>query len=249
MKMSSECPDAASESNRYYCQMLRAERVGSDEEICSICPTLREKLTSFPRVGEALVFAAEAHGGQTRKGTDIPYLIHLIRTWEYVSRMTDAEDELVAALLHDVIEDTPVTFGELEAGFGRAVAELVADESEHKRREYPAGATWQIRKQETVERLRRWLGQEGKRAAMHVAFGDKLANLYSLMYEYRRIGDHIWKKFNQRDKSMHAWYYGEMGEIFADYFAGGVEAPMVAEYQVYYGEVFGEYVGSKVSYF
>lgn len=241
MKISPECPAVPGSSERYFCHMLKAERSGRDEEICSICPKLQCESARNQSLGKALVFAAEAHRGQMRKGTDIPYLIHLIRTWDYVRRMTEDEEELVAALLHDVLEDTTVSAGEIRVAFGERVEELVTGESEYKREEYPAGQTWKIRKEETVGRLRDALGRESQRAAMHIALGDKLANLYSMAYEYRQRGEHLWKKFNQKEKSMHAWYYGEMGIIFADYFWQQPEYHLVEEYQMYYKEVFGEY--------
>lgn len=241
MKISPECPAVPGSSDHYFCHMLEAERSGRDEEICSICPGLAGESARNRVLEKALTFAAEAHRGQMRKGTDIPYLIHLIRTWDYVRRMTEDEDELAAALLHDVLEDTAVTAHELEDAFGSRVAGLVAGESEYKREEYPAGVTWRIRKEETVERLRCALGKEDQRAAMHIALGDKLANLYSMAYEYRQRGENLWKKFNQKEKSMHAWYYGEMGIVFAAYFLHQQEYPLVEEYQMYYKEVFGEY--------
>ncbi len=241
MKMSPECPAVVRPSENYFCWMLQAERAGGDEEICSICPELRRRLAELPGLDRALKFAAEAHGTQTRKGTDIPYLIHLIRTWDYVRRMTGDPEEQAAALLHDVLEDTPVTFDQLCRAFGSRIAALVAGESECKRKGSPAGETWMIRKQETIHPLRDRLGNEGDRAAMHIALGDKLANLYSMAYEYRDSGECLWEKFNQKDKSMHGWYYGEMGRVFADYFQGSREYGMVEEYQVYYREVFGQY--------
>lgn len=241
MKISPECPAVPGSSERYFCHMLKAERSGRDEEICSICPKLQCEAARNQSLGKALAFAAQAHQGQMRKGTDIPYLIHLIRTWDYVRRMTEDEEELVAALLHDVLEDTTVSAGEIRDAFGERVEELVTGESEYKREEYPAGHTWKIRKEETVERLRDALGRESRRAAMHIALGDKLANLYSMAYEYRQRGEQLWKKFNQKEKSMHAWYYGEMGVVFADYFWQQPEYHLVEEYQMYYKEVFGEY--------
>ena len=241
MKMSPECPAVPGSSDHYFCHMLKAQRSGRDEEICSICPKLTCESARSQMLERAIAFAAEAHQGQMRKGTDIPYLIHLIRTWDYVRRMTEDEEELVAALLHDVLEDTPVTASELKSAFGSRVAKLVAGESEYKREGYPAGMTWKIRKEETVERLRSSLGREEQRSAMHIALGDKLANLYSMVYEYRQRGEQLWKKFNQKEKSMHAWYYGEMGIIFATYFLHQQEYQLVEEYQMYYKEVFGEY--------
>lgn len=241
MKISPDCPVIAKSSDRYFCQVLGAERSGMEEEICSLCPGLREQTRELPCVKKALLFAADAHRGQMRKGTTIPYLIHLIRTWDYVRQMTEDPEELAAALLHDVLEDTSVTYRELQDVFGVRVAELVAGESEYKREEYPAEETWQIRKQETIHRLQSCLGEEQKRPAMHIALADKLANLFSMAYEYRHVGDSLWQKFNQREKSMHGWYYRQMGEVFTAYFSQGRERSLVEEYQIYYREVFGEY--------
>ena len=241
MKMSPECPVVVRPSEYYFCQMLGTERFGLDEEICSICPELKSKSAEFPCLDKALKFAADAHKEQTRKGTDIPYLIHLIRTWDYVRRMTEDQEEQAAALLHDVLEDTPVTTEVLREHFGDRITTLVAGGSEWRREGCPAGETWQIRKQETIDRLKGRLGCEEERASMHIALGDKLANLYSMAYEYRYAGERLWEKFNQKKKAMHAWYYGEMGEVFSDYFRHDREFEMVKEYQLYYREVFGRY--------
>lgn len=241
MKMSPECPVVVRPSEYYFCQLLGAERYGRDEEICSICPELKNKSDEYPCLNKALMFVADAHREQTRKGTDIPYLIHLIRTWEYVRRMTEDQEEQAAALLHDVLEDTPVTREMLCDRFGDRITALVAGESERKREGCPAGETWKIRKQETIDRLKGRLGHEKERASMHIALGDKLANLYSMSYEYRYAGDRLWEKFNQKEKAMHAWYYGEMGQVFSAYFRYDKEYEMVKEYQAYYREVFGEY--------
>ncbi len=241
MKMSPECPVVVRPSEYYFCHMLGAERYGRDEEICSICPELKNKSEEYPCLNKALMFAADAHKEQTRKGTDIPYLIHLIRTWDYVRRMTEDPEEQAAALLHDVLEDTPVTREMLRGCFGDRITALVAGESEWKRKGCPAGETWKIRKQETIDRLKGRLGNENERASMHIALGDKLANLYSMAYEYRYVGDGLWEKFNQKEKAMHAWYYGEMGAVFSAYFRYDREYEMVKEYQAYYREVFGGY--------
>lgn len=240
MKTFQNCSKDIDENGRYLCLVLGAVRDSRDEEICSICPFLCETLEKKMKVHKAFYFAAQAHQGQYRKGTDIPYLIHLIRTWNYVRQMTEDDMELAAALLHDVLEDTKVTEKELEEQFGRELAELVAGESEYKREERPAGETWQIRKQETIERLKQRAKQENELASMHIAFADKLANLYSMMFEYCRVGEQLWSKFNQKDKRKHAWYYGEMERIFTQYFRKS-EPELVREYQKYYKEIFGEY--------
>lgn len=239
MRLSPRCPVDTPAANAYFCTILQTERQSWEEQICEICEKLTLARKKNDLLQQAFTFAAEAHQGQYRKGTRIPYLIHLIRTWGYVQQMTMDREEQAAALLHDVLEDTEVTALTLREAFGERILDLVAGESEYKREGKPAGETWQLRKSETIRRLRSRLGKESERAAMHIAFGDKLANLYSMMYEYRQVGDRLWNKFNQKDKKMHGWYYGEMGAIFADYFSQGIESVMVCQYKQYYREVFG----------
>lgn len=74
----------------------------------------------------ALAFARARHGGQTRRGSDTPYWVHLVRVALALVRWSEADPALLqAALLHDVVEDTPTTLAEVEAGFGPEVASLV----------------------------------------------------------------------------------------------------------------------------
>lgn len=244
MKPSNHCPDYITGEMEYDCLILESQRLGKEEEICSLCSELIRNLEQRVSFRKAYDFAKKAHRGQCRKGTHIPYLIHPIRTWDYVSRMTRNEETWIAALLHDVIEDTPVSHEDLRMEFGDSVAMLVAEESEQKRENRPAGETWQLRKRETLGRLQNLVENKREIAALHIAFADKLANLYSMAYEYRQIGDMLWRKFNQKDKRMHAWYYGEMGNIFRCFYES-VEPELMQEYDTYYKEVFGEYEVSK----
>ena len=238
MKPWKECPEEIFHDTTYYCQVLQVDRLGQEEEICGICRQFLEACHSNAELQAAFFFAMTAHQGQVRKGTSIPYPIHLIRTWGYVQLMSDDPCEQEAALLHDILEDTEVTANQLCERFGEKVLELVVGESECKRKERPAGETWRIRKSETIERLRSRVGREEERPAMHIAFGDKLANLYSMWYEYQLAGDRLFDKFNQKEKRMHAWYYGEMGKVFSEYFSQNIEQKLVEDYKKYYREVF-----------
>ncbi len=78
------------------------------------------------RFEEALVFAAHKHKAQTRKGTPIPYISHLLQVAGIALENGADEDEAIAALLHDVMEDQNVTEQELTARFGPQVATIVA---------------------------------------------------------------------------------------------------------------------------
>ena len=119
-------------------------------------------------IQQAARFAAKAHEGKMRKGSEIPYIVHPLETAVIVSRMTEDPELISAALLHDVLEDTEVTFEELSELFGKRVADLVAAESEDKRK------TWKERKQATIERL-----ASASREEKLLCLADKLSNLRS----------------------------------------------------------------------
>ena len=77
-------------------------------------------------IDRAAKFAEQAHKGAHRKGTRIPYIVHPLETALIASMLTNDEEILVAALLHDTIEDTDVTYEDLKQEFGTRVADLVA---------------------------------------------------------------------------------------------------------------------------
>ena len=81
--------------------------------------------SSLPLFEQACIFAAVAHRGATRKGGRIPYLVHPVEAAGIVAEMTDDEDLIAAAVLHDILEDTDVTYEELEQFFGSRIAGYV----------------------------------------------------------------------------------------------------------------------------
>jgi (p)ppGpp synthase/HD superfamily hydrolase len=86
-------------------------------------------------IGAARAFAAYAHEGQVRKYTGEPYIVHPVEVMEIVNTVTDDEEVLAAALLHDVVEDTSVTVEDLRAQFGDRVATLVDELTDKSRPE------------------------------------------------------------------------------------------------------------------
>ncbi len=159
---------------------------------------------------EAIVLAVRAHSGQHRKGTGLPYIIHPLEAAAIAATLTEDEEILAAAVLHDTVEDAGVTRADLEARFGRRVADLVAAESEDKREGQDKTATWELRKQEALDGLARASLPE-----KIIALGDKLSNVRALKRDHDALGDKLWDRFNQHDPRKHAWYYRSMGEIFA----------------------------------
>ena len=139
-------------------------------------------------IDRAAKFAEQAHKGTHRKGTRIPYIVHPLETALIASMLTNDEEILAAALLHDTIEDTGVTYEDLKQEFGTRVADLVAAESEDKSK------TWIERKGHTLEHLK----------------------TASLARDYLLVGEELWQRFNMKDREKQAWYYTSMIDLLKD---------------------------------
>lgn len=151
-------------------------------------------------VSDAMIFAARAHDGMLRKGTTLPYIVHPAEVAAIAATLTEDQEVLAAALLHDVMEDCGVSETELAAQFGARVAHLVRSETQERSGD-PA-ATWLARKQGAVERIAR-----GSREVMIIALSDKLSNMRAIHRDYDRDGERLFFRFHQHDKALHAWYY------------------------------------------
>jgi len=148
------------------------------------------------------------HSGQLRKLSYAPYILHPLETAVIVSTITQDQDLIIASLLHDVIEDTPATAEDVEKEFGARVLALVNSETENKRHDLPATATWKIRKTEALDTLAK-SGRETK----ILWLADKLSNIRAIAKDYRRDGDAIFNVFNEKRKSEHEWYYRTVLEL------------------------------------
>lgn len=163
------------------------------------------------RYNRALEFATKAHCGSYRKGTNVPYIDHPIDVANIVEGMTSNEDIVIAALLHDVIEDTSYTKEDITQLFGEHVAELVASESEDKRRDLPAESTWRIRKEESIAHLR-----NASREAKIIALADKLSNMRNTLKAFSIKGKDMWLVFNEKDHDTQGWYYNSVAEALSE---------------------------------
>ncbi len=153
-----------------------------------------------PRVEEAFAFAAEAHREQVRKGSGVPYLTHLMAVAALVGDHRGTEDQVVAALLHDVMEDLVVAGAELAARFGEPVAAIVAACTDTTARPKPP---WRPRKEAWLAALR----GEGTAVRLVVA-ADKLHNVQSIRRDLARVGPAAWDVFTvPRGETL--WYYRE----------------------------------------
>ena len=160
-------------------------------------------------VSEAIVFAVTAHDGMRRKKSESPYILHPMEAAVIVGTMTDDQNIIAAAALHDVVEDAGITIEEIEKRFGKRVRELVASETEDKRTDLPPEETWRIRKEESL----RVLENTDDIAVLMVWLGDKLANMRSFYRDWKVEGNAMWQRFNQKDANAQAWYYRSIADL------------------------------------
>lgn len=158
----------------------------------------------------AITFAVKAHQGMERKGKGFPYIVHPMEAVCIVATMTNDQELLAAAALHDVIEDTDTTADDLKKEFGERVAILVEAESDDKTGGSKA-ETWHQRKQDTLDRLR-----NADLDIKIVALGDKLSNMRAIAHDYAVLGDELWNRFTVKDPAEHAWRYHALAEALND---------------------------------
>ena len=160
-------------------------------------------------VSEAVVFAAKAHDGMRRKKSEAPYILHPMEAAVIVGTMTDDQNLIAAAALHDVVEDAGITLDEIKEKFGQRVWELVRSETEDKREDLPPAQTWRIRKEESLAVLK----NAEDIAVLMVWLGDKLANMRSIYRDFKVEGVAMWQRFNQKDINEQAWYYRSIAKL------------------------------------
>lgn len=187
-----------------------------------------------PRLDDAFALARELHAGQRRKGTDIPYLGHLMAVAALVIEDGGDEDEAVAALLHDAVEDQggAATLALIRGRFGPRVAAIVEACSDTDETPKPP---WRRRKQAYLAHLR---DPELPEGALRVSLADKLHNARAILADLR-AGHDVFARFNapRRDQ---AWYYDALATTFAERAPG----PMAVELRRVVDEVFASNDGA-----
>lgn len=161
----------------------------------------------------ALKFASKHHAGQTRKGSDVPYLAHLLGVSALVLEDGGSEREAIAALLHDVIEDTGVSRRDVRKRFGRKVARIVAactdiDKGLDKGKKRTA-ENWLERRRRLLARLR---DTHSSPSVVRVKAADSLSNVRSLTADLRRHGPEMWTQFHAGAIDQ-LWYYRSVSVI------------------------------------
>jgi (p)ppGpp synthase/HD superfamily hydrolase len=151
------------------------------------------------RLDDALLFAADAFRGRTRKGSSVPYLCHLLQVMVHVGEHGGDEDQLIAALLHDYLEDIEgAERNVVRERFGDRVLDLVEQLSECSGHPKPP---WKNRKTADIAPLR-----TAPAEVKLISTADKLHNATSLERDLRLMGDGVWSRFTgTRDETL--WFY------------------------------------------
>jgi GTP pyrophosphokinase len=158
-----------------------------------------------PRFESALTYAARLHAGQTRKGTATPYLAHLLAVTGIVLENNGDEDEAIAALLHDAVEDQggAATREEIRRRYGDRVAEIVDGCTDTDSVPKPP---WRARKEAYIAHL-----TSASPSVRLVSAADKLHNARSILMDYREQGEALWGRFTGgREGTL--WYYRTLVE-------------------------------------
>ncbi|WP_298826539.1 HD domain-containing protein [uncultured Piscinibacter sp.] len=162
------------------------------------------------RYADALQLARKLHDGQFRKGTMIPYVSHLIAVSSLALEHGANEDEAIAALLHDAVEDAggKPTLALIRARFGEAVADIVEGCTDSYEEPKP---DWRPRKEAYLAHL-----AQASRSVRLVSASDKLHNARSILADLRVQGPSLWTRF-RAGKEGSLWYYRALVRAFVSH--------------------------------
>lgn len=169
---------------------------------------------------KAVIFAAKAHDGQSRKGDGAPYIIHPFMVATILREQQCSEQTIIAGLLHDTVEDSDITIEDIKQTFGSEIASIVAACTEADK-----SMPWEERKQRALDSIR-----HASTETKYVVCADKLHNLRAMSAAYEAMGDTLWSRFN-RGYEQQKWYTREM--LTSLFFGLDQDAikPMFLEYE------------------
>lgn len=187
---------------------------------------LRPEVKLGPDFEKALALALRVHGDDARKGKTVPYVSHLLGVASLVLADGGSEEEAIAALLHDTLEDHPelVTRESLRESFGDTVLEIVVSCTDTPA-DYEGGEKpdWRARKQTYLDHL-----AHATPGGRRVSLADKLYNARDLLADVRREGPSTWARFNAGPQEQ-LWYHRSILEAMR---AAGQAGVLVEEYEV-----------------
>ncbi|BAY21108.1 metal dependent phosphohydrolase [Calothrix sp. NIES-2100] len=157
----------------------------------------------------ALIYATRLHAEQTRKISGVPYITHLLSVAALVLEAGGTEEEAIAGLLHDSIEDQggKPTREEIRQRFGDTIVAIIDGCTEWDTLPKPP---WQERKNRYLENLR-----HASASVRRVSLADKLHNARSLLIDWRLYGDSIWTNFKiGRERTL--WFYQSLLQVYRE---------------------------------
>ncbi len=163
------------------------------------------------RFVDALAYAAELHLDQSRKGSEVPYLGHLLGVCSLVLEEGGNEDQAIAALLHDAGEDRggEAQLAEIGERYGENVTAIVRACSDTLLEDKP---DWKTRKTEYLDHLER-LDDDTRASVLLVSLADKLFNARAILRDHDSVGESVWDRFTAgRDEQL--WYYRSLSDKF-----------------------------------
>ncbi len=176
-----------------------------------------------PRLYGSMQLAFELFGHDARKSTNVPVMSHLLSVCALVQNDGGDEDEAIAALLHDTLEDRPdkITRAEILERFGHRVLEIV-EVSTDTPLDYRGGPKppWKGRKQFYLDRVCRT-----NPALLRVTVADKIDNIRSILANYEWVGNEVWERFNASEVDI-KWYYEEAVRAYEE---AGYQGPLLDE--------------------
>jgi len=183
----------------------------------------REKQRRFiltSRFTQAVNYAARIHTG-LRKGTQVPYMAHLLGVASLVIAetgrvpLTVTEDMVIAALLHDAVEDEGglPRLRDIEAKFGKEVARIVEGCTDSFEVDSDKKPEWGLRKASYIKRLRE--EPDESEGTLLVSAADKLYNARAILEDYRQVGAEVWKRF-KRGRDQQLWYFDELIRVYEE---------------------------------
>jgi (p)ppGpp synthase/HD superfamily hydrolase len=174
---------------------------------CAINKTRGDTSLLTERFDEAFHYAHRLHRTQTRKGTLIPYITHLMTVAALVVEHGGNEDQAIAGLLHDAAEDQggAETLAHIRNTFGDPVAAIVSDCTDAWTEPKPE---WRPRKEAYLAIL-----SDKPAQSLLVSLADKTHNAEAILFDYRVLGDQLWPRFNGGADGTR-WYYNALAEVF-----------------------------------
>lgn len=154
------------------------------------------RMSNHTRIRTALKFAAHKHAGQLRKGTEMPYLVHPVEVGLFLQNIGMTHDTVIAGYLHDTIEDTSATYGEIEEIFGTNIADVVLELT-------------CTDKAKALKKAKTYSPE-----AVKIKMADLMCNVTDMLDDYSKIGDELFKRFRNGKNTLD--HYRKMTEILIE---------------------------------